>query len=126
MHYLIIQKWWVRSINQYYWWGRFPPLSDTCNMDTRIHMFKSTMHQLYEFIFQNYKKRLGGDATWGLILEPGKSPRKCGKLTVSIVFLVDGRTRECFFSQATRRVLEEHIFATEELQTITWKTHITY
>lgn len=72
------------------------------------------------------KKRLGGDATWGLILEPGKSPRRCGKLTVSIVFLVDGRTRECFFSQATRRVLEEHIFATEELQTITWKTHITY
>lgn len=67
-------------------------------MGTRIHMFKLKMgDRLYKFIFQKYKKQLGGGATWGLIVEPGKSPRRCGKLTVSIVFLVDGRSREFFF-----------------------------
>lgn len=66
-------------------------------MDTRIHMFKSTMHQLYEFIFQNYKKRLGGDATWGLYWNQEKAQGDVESSRFPSFFLLTVELESVFF-----------------------------
>lgn len=78
--------------------GTFSPTIRVHPTWIRVYMLcKLKMgHQLDTSINPKYRKQVGGGASWGLTLGPGRSPRRWGKLTLSIVFISRSSNSENF------------------------------